>query len=144
MDETTYRGNPEHRRLAEQAMRYLATPEIARRFETSGVLLADLEQQSEPLHVTVVGRSDDPLARGLLLAARGDPSGYKRIELLDRRAGPLRNLGVEFPPLAKAAAFVRSGKRCSAPAFAPEELRARIARLAPKALATRLAPSSVP
>jgi uncharacterized protein YyaL (SSP411 family) len=31
----------EHRRLAEDAMRYLAVPDVARRFSTAGVLLAD-------------------------------------------------------------------------------------------------------
>jgi uncharacterized protein len=40
-------GKPEHRRVAEQAMRFLAVPEVAKRFETGGVLLADLELHAE-------------------------------------------------------------------------------------------------
>jgi uncharacterized protein YyaL (SSP411 family) len=50
-----YTGRSEHRAVAERAMRYLAAPEIAQRFETGGVLLADLELRTDPLHVTVVG-----------------------------------------------------------------------------------------
>jgi uncharacterized protein YyaL (SSP411 family) len=36
-------GRPEHRTLALHALRWLAQPEVALRFETGGVLLADLE-----------------------------------------------------------------------------------------------------
>ena len=41
-------GRDAHRELAEQAMRFLAMPEVARRFNTGGVLLADRELRARP------------------------------------------------------------------------------------------------
>jgi uncharacterized protein YyaL (SSP411 family) len=41
-------GKPEHRALAEQAMRYLASPDIARQPQTAGLLLADQELSAAP------------------------------------------------------------------------------------------------
>jgi uncharacterized protein len=125
-----YTGKPEHRQVAERALRFLAVPEVAKRVETGGVLLADLELRSEPLHVTVVGRRDDPAARALLAEALREPAAYKRVELLDERDGPLPNADVAFPHLGRAAAFLCTAGRCSAPAFTAEELRARAARAA--------------
>jgi hypothetical protein len=131
-----YTAKAEHRGIAERAMRHLAAPEVAKRFETGGVLLADLELRTEPLHVTVVGRRDDPSSRALLRAALAQPSAYKRVELWDRREGPLPNPDVAYPELKAAAAFVCSENRCSAPAFTGEELRARIERLGKTAVAS--------
>ena len=50
-----FTANPADRALADEALRYLARPEVARRFNTGGVLLADWERTRDPLHVTVVG-----------------------------------------------------------------------------------------
>ncbi len=85
-------------------MEFLVVPDVARRFSTASVLLADAERSSEPPHLTVVGR-DDAGSRVLLAAAVSDPGAYKRVELLDRREGALPNLDVEFPELESAAAF---------------------------------------
>jgi uncharacterized protein YyaL (SSP411 family) len=122
-------GDAADRRLAEQAMTFLALPDVARKFSTSSVLLPDSELDSTPPHLTVVGRREDAGARSLLAAAVSDPGSYKRVELWDRREGALPNLDVEFPELDRAAAFVCADGRCSLPAFTPEELRRRIARL---------------
>jgi hypothetical protein len=81
----------------------------------------------------VVGSREDAVARRLLSAAFGDPGSgfgfYRRVELFDERDGALPNLDVEFPRLDRPAAFVCANGRCSLPAFTPEELRKRIARL---------------
>jgi uncharacterized protein YyaL (SSP411 family) len=124
-------GEEAHRRLADSAMAFLVIPEVAEKFSTASVLLADAERSSEPPHLTVVGSREDAGARRLLAAAVGDPGSgfYKRVELLDERDGALPNLDVEFPRLDRAAAFVCANGRCSLPAFTPEELRKRIARL---------------
>jgi uncharacterized protein YyaL (SSP411 family) len=124
-----YTGDSADRRLAEQAMAFLALPEVARKFSTASVLLADTELSATPPHLTVVGKRDDAGSRVLLAAAVSDPGAYKRVELWDRREGALPNLDVEFPELDRPAAFVCAGGRCSPPAFTPEELRKRIARL---------------
>jgi uncharacterized protein YyaL (SSP411 family) len=124
-----YTGRREHRELAEQALGYLANPEVARRFSTASVLLAARELGADPLHVTVVGPRDDPAVRALHLSALRLPGAYKRIEVWDRREGPLPHADVEYPTLARPAAFVCDGSSCSAPAYSPEQLAQRVARM---------------
>ena len=119
-----YTGKAEYRRTAEQAMKYLASPQVAgrRTWVVGGILLADRELASEPLHITIVGSKNDPVARSLLRAALGWPKGYKRIEWYDRSEGPLVRMDVEYPDLPKAAAFVCTGNACSSPMFTSEKL----------------------
>jgi uncharacterized protein YyaL (SSP411 family) len=124
-----YTGDESDRKLADRAMAYLAVPEIAERFPTASVLLADLELSFEPPHVTVVGPRQDPMARTLLAVGWADLAAYRRVELWDRKEGALPNLDVEFPDLDRTAAFVCAAGRCSLPAFTAEDLRKRIARL---------------
>ncbi|HEY1250571.1 MAG TPA: DUF255 domain-containing protein [Thermoanaerobaculia bacterium] len=124
-----YTGDDAYRRLADRAMAFLVIPEVAQKFSTASVLLADRERSSEPPHLTVVGSREDAGARRLLAAAVADPGAYKRVELFDERDGALSNLDVEFPRLDRPAAFVCANGRCSLPAYTPEELEKRIARL---------------
>jgi uncharacterized protein len=128
-----YTGDPSTRRLAERAMAFCVMPEVAERFSTASVLLADAELASDPPHLTIVGARDDAGARMLLAAAVANPGAglgaYKRVELLDQRDGALPNLDVEFPRLDRPAAFVCAAGRCSLPAYTPEELGKRMARL---------------
>ncbi len=123
-----YTGKAEHRAAAERALRFLTAPEIAKRFETGGVLLADLELRTEPLHVTVVGPRDDAGTQSLLRAAAAIPVAYKRVELLDAREGPLPRSDVTYPRLGRPAAFVCTEGRCSAPSFTADELASRLRR----------------
>jgi uncharacterized protein YyaL (SSP411 family) len=126
-----YTGDDAHRRLSDRAMAFLAIPEVAERFSTASVLLADAERSAEPPHLTIVGSREDAGARQLLAAAVAAPGagGYKRVELLDEKDGALPYLDVEFPKLDRPAAFVCAGGRCSLPAFTPDELGKRLARL---------------
>ncbi|HEY9869720.1 MAG TPA: DUF255 domain-containing protein [Candidatus Obscuribacterales bacterium] len=126
-----YSGKPAYKKLADQAMRYLATADVARqrRILVSGILLADTELTSDPAHVTVVGRKDDPQAKALFAAALKYPAAYKRVEWWDSREGPLPNMDVEFPQLDKAAAFACANKRCSLPVFKPDGVAAMVDRL---------------
>src|SRR5262249_12091930 len=132
-----YTGRESDRKLSDRAMAFLAVPDVARRFSTASVLLADIERASEPAHLTVIGPRQDSRARALLLAALSQPSSYKRVELWDRREGPLPNSDVEFPDLDQPAAFTCSNGRCSLPAFEPNDLRARAARLEAPAAASK-------
>jgi uncharacterized protein YyaL (SSP411 family) len=113
--------------MAEHAMRHLAAPGIAERrgFQVGGILLSDRELSSPPLHITVVGSKNDPVARSLFLAALRQPATYKRIEWLDETEGSLRNADVEYPRLDKAAAFLCTDRSCSAPIFTSEKLKLR-------------------
>ena len=124
-----YTGKAWYRELAARAMRYLATPAIAQRRPTAGVLLAGEELATSPTHVTVVGRKDDLQARALFQAALAYPAAYKRVDWWDRREGPLPHAEVEYPQLARAAAFACSDRRCSLPAFEPDQIRVRVDQL---------------
>lgn len=116
-------GDVRHRDMAEHALRYLAHPRVATsRLTEAGLLLAQREMQSDPLHLTVVGPRDDASARTLYRAALAFPTVYRRVEWWDRRDGPLPNADVDYPAFAKPAAYVCTANRCSSPAFAPEAL----------------------
>lgn len=122
-----YSGQDDYRRMAEHAMRYAAAPAIGQRrgFHVGGILLADRELSSPPLHITIVGAKNDPAARSLFLAAVRQPATYKRVEWLDESEGPLLNADVEYPRVDQAAAFLCTDKSCSPPIFAAEKLRVR-------------------
>jgi hypothetical protein len=121
-----YTGNQTYREQAEHAMRYLSIPEIAQKRPPAGVVLADIELNSDPTHITIVGGKNDTQALALLKAALAYPTGYKRIEWWDKKEGKLPNQDVEYPELNTAAAFACASKRCSLPAFKPEEISARV------------------
>jgi hypothetical protein len=89
-------------------------------------LLADRECSSDPAHITIVGAKDDARAKALLRAAIAYPAAYRRIEWWDPREGPLPNADVEYPELAKPAAFACARGRCSSPAYTPDEVRKRV------------------
>jgi uncharacterized protein YyaL (SSP411 family) len=120
-----YTADPAFRAMAERGMRFLAAPQTLarRRWEVGGLLLADRELDREPLHVVIVGGRDDPAARALFHAAQGWPTGYARIEWYDPAIGPLPRMDVEYPRLARAAAFFCTGGACSSPMFEAGKLR---------------------
>jgi uncharacterized protein YyaL (SSP411 family) len=123
-----YTGEGSYREMAEHAFRYVATPEVAKRFDTAAALLADEELRGTPLHVTVVGKREDPSTQALLKTALAIPEPFKRVELWDSREGPLPRADTRFPDLNVSAAYLCSNGRCSSPAKSPEALRARIDR----------------
>jgi uncharacterized protein len=125
-----YTGQAEYQKVAEHAMRFVATPAAAdhRGYLVAGILLADHEMTSSPLHITVVGRKDDPKAQTLFAAVLRQPTTYKRIEWLDLREGALPNPDVGYPTLGKAAAFLCTDQACSAPVFAVDDLIAKISK----------------
>jgi uncharacterized protein YyaL (SSP411 family) len=128
-----YTGNETHGSVAAYTMRYLTSQHITgmRRFLV-GVVLADEELAGEPIHITVVGRKDDPAAIALHEAARRYPALYKRVDWWDRREGPMINADIEYPELERAAAFACGNRICSLPVFEPagvDEAVKRMARL---------------
>ena len=94
-----------------------------------GAALADAELSREPMHVTIMGRKDDPEARALYDAARRYPTRYLRIEWIDKREGPMPNADVEYPDLPQAAAFACANGACSLPVFTPGEIAAIVRRI---------------
>jgi hypothetical protein len=125
-----YTGQEAFPKMAEHAMRYLASPTVVEQqgYGTGGILLADRDLRSEPAHFTVVGRKDDPAARALFLAVLRAAPPSSRIEWLDAREGPLAREDVQYPDVGKAAAFVCAGGTCSLPLTSVEKLMARLER----------------
>lgn len=124
-----FTARPVYRSMSDQAMRYLAAPEIARRLPAASVLLVDYEVVRPPLHLTIVGPKDDPAAQALFQSALRYPSGYKRLEWWDVREGVLPNPDVQYPQLKTAAAFICTQRACSPPIFRPEDIQAKVDKL---------------
>lgn len=125
-------GNQTDKQIAERAMRYVAADPVVYRLPAAGPLLADYELSAEPLHLTVVGSKNDPVAKGLFEQALRYPSSYKRLEWWDPKqgvAGRLPNPDVQYPSLKVAAAFICTDRTCSPPIFKPGDLTTKIDRL---------------
>ena len=121
-------ARPEDRALAESSLRWALSPEeVGRRGPyTGGLLLAVDELRTEPLHVTVVGRRDDPAARALFASALRAPTAYKLVEWWDRREGPPPRGESIFPDLDKSAAYLCANGACSSPMSDPPALSRRL------------------
>ncbi len=127
-----YTGERAHEALAQRALRLLDTERIALRFGTTpGILLANAEYASEPLHITVVGAHDDPAAQALFHDALAQPAVYRRIDWWDPSAGPLVHSDVKFPKLDRASAFVCTQNYCSLPLFSGQEIALQVAQSTP-------------
>jgi uncharacterized protein YyaL (SSP411 family) len=119
--------------LAERAMKYLASPQVADHTRLSaGMLLADAEMSVEPPHITVVGGKADAKAKELYAQVADWPVTYKRTEWYDVNEGPLMRMDVEYPPMKNAAAFVCANGACSSPMADVAKLQAKLASLAKK------------
>jgi hypothetical protein len=123
-----YSGRSADKKLADNAMRYVATPQIAeaRGPWIAGILLAGSELSSEPLHVTIVGSKQDSVAASLFKEALKCPVIYKRVEWWAPQDGPPPSPDVQYPSLKAAAAFVCTNKTCSAPITSPATLAMRL------------------
>ncbi len=125
-----YTGEARYAAIARRTMAYLAgTPAANRAAFWPGLLQADAELASQPLHMTVVGKKGDPAVLALHRQALTYPATYRRIEWLDEAEGPLPNPDVTYPTLDRPALFACIAKRCSLPIYAPEEAHAKLDRL---------------
>lgn len=106
-------------KAAEHGMRFLATDAVLADIYsfTGGILLADTECATEPTHIAVVGKLDDPKATALFEAAQKFPSGYKIVERISAGGGD-----TIFPTSENAAAYLCTGNRCSLPKFEADKL----------------------
>lgn len=122
-----FTGRAADRAMAEGAMKWVAAPEISgRRFaDVGGALLADEELNNDPIHLTIIGKKDDPMTRLLWKVALAFPSTYRRVEWFETGKG----LDTPYPALPFAAAFLCTQTTCSTPMKTPEALAQRIRRL---------------
>jgi hypothetical protein len=123
-----YTGKANHEKTAESIMHYLAAPEIAtsRHWLVGGVLLADRELSTDPLHITIVGPKSDPTAAHLFATAMRVPFTYLRLEWYDPAEGRLPNADVDYPQLPHPAAFLCTGNACSSPMSDPAVLTKKL------------------
>lgn len=122
-----YTGTKVYRDIAERAMRFLATPEVATsRLTEAGILLIAHELANDPVHMTIVGSKDDIKAQALFAQAIRYPGSYRRIEWWDKREGTMPNPDVQYPGLPVAAAFACSNQRCSLPVFSADDIHAMV------------------
>ena len=125
-------ANEADKQIAERAMRYVAADPIVFRLPAASPLLADFELSNEPLHLTIVGRKDEPVAKALFDQALRYPSSYKRLEWWDPSqgdAGKLPNPDVQYPSLKVSAAFICTSRTCSPPIYKAADLPVKIDRL---------------
>ena len=120
-----YTGEKSDQETAKQAMRYLATPEVATAWLSAPILLAETEFTRPPTHITIVGAKKDPAAKALFQTALSFGPLYKRVEWWDPSEGPLPRADVQYPSLPHAAAFLCTASTCSAPISDPRILESR-------------------
>jgi uncharacterized protein len=122
-----YTADIQYRRLAKRGMSFLVAAAAS---ESVGlhadILMADQEEGRAPIHVTIVGPKDDPVAKALHATALQYPAEYLQIDWWDRRDGRLPNPEIRYPVLERAAAFACSGTTCSNPIFDPKQLIAAV------------------
>ncbi len=123
-------GRPADHALAESSLKWALAPDVAGRRGSycGGLLLATEELRTEPLHVTVVGRRDDPVAMALYAAALRAPTAYKLVEWWDRREGPPPRGESIFPDLDHSAAYLCANGACSSPISDAAKLTPRLDR----------------
>lgn len=124
-------GRAGYHAMAQQGLRWLLAPGVAdtRGFSVAGLLLAEEEARTEPMHVMVLGRRDDPAAAAMFATALRWPDQHKLVEWWDRRAGPAPRGEDIFPERDGAAAFLCANGACSAPVADAAALQKRLARL---------------
>ena len=90
---------------------------------------AEEEARTDPVHVAILGRRDDPVAQAMFAAALRLPDGHKLVEWWDRREGPAPRGEDIYPELDYAAAFLCANGACSSPIKSEAALSARLAKL---------------
>jgi uncharacterized protein len=118
-----YTANARHREMAEHAMGFLTAyisgePDFLR----AEILLADRELAQAPIHIAIVGSKQDVAAQALHAAALRYPSEYLQVDWLDRAEGDLPNAEIQYPKLARAAAFACTDGACSSPVFEADKI----------------------
>ena len=120
--------NDQDQAMAAEAMRYLASPAIATRPLSAGILLAHDDFINPPLHVTVVGGKSDPQAAALHNAALRSLVSHEVIEWRDPADRNPLPTEVSYPKLAKPALFLCTATSCSSPTFEPRDVAAKVRR----------------
>lgn len=129
-----FTGDDATKKLSEHALKYVLAPEVWKpRFSAVGGLLsAEAECNTAPLHIVIVGRKSDETARALHRAALRLPSNYVQLEWYDRTEAKPLAVSIPFPELDTAAAYVCTDRACSAPIEDPEKFASTVERITAK------------
>lgn len=121
-----YTGIEAYQKTAAHAMKYIVALANAEnsRYQAGALIVAD-ELAEAPAHITIVGEKSDAAAIALHNKAIQYPAIYRRIEWWDKAEGAMPNIDVQYPQLARAAAFVCVNHACSTPIFEPEKISAK-------------------
>ncbi len=114
-----FTGSASDQQIAQTALRYSGEPEIAqaRLSSVGGLLLAESELNSNPLHIAVVGRKDDKTGLKLLSTALAFPVIYKQVEWIDPAEKTSIPDATIYPEMPQSAAYVCANHACSSPVF---------------------------
>lgn len=121
-------GDDRYRALATEAMRYLASPTIATQPLSAPTLLALEDFTQTPLHLTVLGRRNDPQAQALHAAALRSLTSHQLIEWRDPTDPHPLPTQVDYPKLSRAALFLCTATACSSPVFNAADVAAKVDR----------------
>ncbi len=124
-------GRAEFRALAATALRWLLAPGVTdgRGFYVAGLLLAEEEARTDPVHVAIIGRRDDSVAQAMFAAALRLPDAHKLVEWWDRSEGPPPRGENIYPELDYSTAFLCANGACSSPIKSEAALSARLAKV---------------
>jgi uncharacterized protein len=127
--EGRYSGDPRYSEIAAHAMIFLAAAtQVGDHQLLPGILLADREMTSTPIHIAIVGAKMDPAARSLHRTALRYPAEYLQVDWLDRAEGSLPNPEIQYPDLDQAAAFACANGACSSPIIEANKIEPAIRR----------------
>ena len=122
-------GDEQAKTIAGQTMRYLVTPAIATRPLSGGELLAIEETTHPPLHIVVIGPSDNQQAKQLFDTALHSIRGYERLEWILSSSSGLERSDVSYPAGVLAAAFLCRDSHCGQPIYDVGALAASLERV---------------
>ncbi len=124
-------GNADFRAHAGQGLRWLLAPGVTddRGFSVAGLLLAEADARTDPVHVMILGGKDDPVAQGMFAASLRLSDQHKLVEWWDRQRGPAPRGEDIFPEMEKAAAFLCANGACSSPLGSVAALEKRLAKI---------------
>lgn len=114
-----YTNQPTQHAIAEQAMHFLTTPAIAeqRHAIVGGLLLANRELATAPIHIVVSGDEQNAVTKALFATAGSLPLYYKRIEQKAPGSSP------DLATLDHPTAFLCNSTTCSTPVADTARLR---------------------
>jgi uncharacterized protein YyaL (SSP411 family) len=123
-------GLEDYRTRARETLSTFASAYEAYGFEAARYALAVDRFLRDPLLITVVGETEDPLRAELIRAARRAYAGNKTVQAVDPVWEPQRLARLGYPPQPSPVAYVCHGTLCARPTADPHEILAQVQAMA--------------